>query len=114
MDFNVDAIPNVFYGTKIEFVHVNAHLSRQRIVNFIKQEICKARQINLNGLISLASNLDNPNLFLGTGSMLGFHAEKAVLNVVLNVHKCVEVAVHIADFPYCTAENLSLWIIQRT
>ena len=31
----------------------------------------------LNGIMSLASNLDNPNLFIGTGSMAGFHAEKA-------------------------------------
>ena len=102
VDFNVDAIPNLVYGYKIEFVHVNAHLSRQRIVNFIKQEICKTRQMILNGLISLASNLDNPNLFLGTGSMVGFHAEKA--GAVLYVHKCAKVAVHIADSPYCTEE----------
>ena len=36
VDYNLDAIPNLVYGTKIEFVHVNAHLSRQRIINFIK------------------------------------------------------------------------------
>ena len=102
VDFNVDAIPNLVYGTKIEFVHVNAHLSRQRIVNFIKQEICKTRQMILNGLISLASNLDNPNLFLGSGSMVGFHAEKA--GAVLYVHKCAKIGVRIADFPYCTEE----------
>ena len=102
IDYNTDAIPNLVYGTKIEFVHVNAHLSRQRIVNFIKNEICNTRQMILNGLISLASNLDNPNLFLGSGSMLGIHAEKA--GAVLYVHKCVKVEARIADFPYCTEE----------
>ena len=85
MDFNVDAIPNLVYGTKIEFVHVNAHFARQRIVNFFKQEIFKTEQMILNGLISLASNLDNPILFLGTGSVMGFHAEKA--GAVLYAHK---------------------------
>lgn len=102
VDFNKDAVPNLVYGTKIEFVHVNAHISRQKIVNFIKTEICNTRQLILNGLISLASNLDNPNLFLGSGSMIGVHAEKA--GAVLYVHKCAKVAVHIADFPYCTEE----------
>ena len=102
VDYNVDAIPNLVYGTKIEFVHVNAHLSRQRIVNFIKNEICNTRQMILNGLISLASNLDNPNLFLGSGSMVGIHAEKS--GAVLYVHQCAKVAVRIADFPYCTEE----------
>ena len=102
VNFDVDALPNVVYGTKIEFVHVSAHISRQRIVNFVKSEICRTRQMILNGLISLASNLDNPNLFLGSGSMVGVHAEKA--GAVLYVHRCAKVAVSLADFPYCTEE----------
>ena len=102
VDFDVDAIPNLVYGTKIEFVHVNAHLSRQRIAQFIKAEICKTRQMILNGLISLASNLDNPNLFLGSGSMVGVHAEKA--GAVLYVHKCAKIPVQITDFAHCTEE----------
>ena len=102
VDYNVDAIPNLVYGTKIEFVHANAHLSRQKIINFIKTEICNTRQMILNGLISLASNLDNPNLFLGSGSMVGIHAEKA--GAVLYIHKCAKVEARIADFAYCTEE----------
>ena len=102
VDFDVDAIPNLVYGTKIEFVHVNAHLSRQRIAQFIKAEICKTRQMILNGLISLASNLDNPNLFLGSGSMVGVHAEKA--GAVLYVHKCAKIPITITDFAHCTEE----------
>ena len=102
VDYNTDAIPNLVYGTKIEFVHVNAQLSRQRIINYIKTEICNTRQMILNGLISLASNLDNPNLFLGYGFMIGIHAEKS--GAVLYVHKCAKVEAHIADFPYCTEE----------
>ena len=102
VDFENDAIPNLVYGTKIEFVHANAHLSRQRIVTFIKTEICKTRHMLLNGLISLASNLDNPNLFVGSGSMIGIHAEKA--GAALYVHKCAKVAVKLADFGDCTEE----------
>ena len=102
VDYNVDALPNLVFGTKIEFVHVNAHLSRERIVNFLKEEVCKTRHMILNGLISLASNLDNPNMFLGSGSMVGIHAEKA--GAVLYVHKCAKIAVQVADFPYCTEE----------
>ena len=102
VDYNTDAIPNLVYGTKIEFVHVNAQLSRQRIINYIKTEICNTRQMILNGLISLASNLDNPNLFLGYGSTIGIHAE--ISGAVLYVHKCAKVEAHIADFPYCTEE----------
>lgn len=102
VDFAQDAIPDLVYGTKIEFVHANAHLSRQRIVNFIKTEICKSRHLILNGLVSLASNLDNPNLFVGTGSMVGIHAEKA--GAVLYVHKCAKVSLRLADFGDCTEE----------
>ena len=43
IDYNTDAIPNLVYGTKIEFLHANAHLSGQRTVNFIKHEICNTR-----------------------------------------------------------------------
>ena len=32
--------------------------------------------------------------------MLGFYAEKA--GAMLYAHRCAKVAVHIADFPYCT------------
>ena len=74
ISYNSDAIPNSVYETKIEFVHFNKHLARQRIVNFIKNEIRNTLQLILNGLISLASNLDNTKLFLGSGSMVGIHA----------------------------------------
>ena len=100
--YNTDAIQNSVYGTKIEFVHVNTQLWRQRIVNFLQNEICNTRQMILNGLISFASNLDNPNLFLGSGSMVGIHAEKA--GAVFYVHKCAKVEAKIADFPCCTEE----------
>ena len=70
--------------------------------SIIKQEICKTRQTILNGLQSLASHLDDPNLFHGADSMVGLHAEKA--GAVLYVPKCAKVAVHIADFPYCTED----------
>ena len=81
----------------MEFVNVSAHLSRQRNVNFIKNETCNTRQMILNELISLAANLDNPNLLLGSGSMVGIHAEKA--GAVFYVHKSAKVEARIADFP---------------
>ena len=54
----------------------------------------------LNRLKSLASKVDNSNLFLGTTPMIGFHAEAAI--TVLYVHKCNKVDVNIAVFPSCT------------
>ena len=106
IDYNTDAITNFVYDTKIEFVHVNSHLLRQGIVNFIKNEICNTRQMDfkriLNGPISLASILDNSNAFLGSVSMIGIHAEKA--GAVLYVHKCAKDETRIADFPYCKEE----------
>ena len=57
----------------------------------------------LNRLKSLASNVGNPNLFLGT-TMAGFYVEEA--NTVLYVHKCVKVDVKIAVFPCCTEKFL--------
>ena len=102
VDYSTDAISNLVYGTKIESVHVNADLSRQRIVKFIKTEICNTRQMMLNGLSSLGSNLDNPNLFLGFGSKVGIHAEK--MGAVLYVHISAKVEARIEDFPYCKKE----------
>ena len=43
-DCNTDKIPSLGYVTKIEFVHVNARLSQQRIVNFIRKKIINTRQ----------------------------------------------------------------------
>ena len=40
IDFNSDALPNVVYGSKIEFSHVSAYLAREKIIQFVKQEIC--------------------------------------------------------------------------
>ena len=56
----------------------------------------------INGLISLASNLDNPNLLLSSESVVGIHAEKA--GAVLYVFKCAKVPIKIANFAYCTEE----------
>ena len=51
--------------------------------------------------LNVLSN-DNPNLFLGSGSIVRKHAEK--VGAVLFVHKCIQVEAGIADFPYCTEE----------
>ena len=49
----------------------------------------------LNGLISLASNLNKLNLSLGSGSMVGIQAEK--VGAVLYVHKCAKVEARIVS-----------------
>ena len=56
----------------------------------------------LNRLKSLASNLDNPIMLLGTDSRVGFHTKRA--GEVLYVHKFDKAALNIADLPYCTEE----------
>ena len=105
-DYNTDATPNLVYGTKIEVVHVNAHFSLQRIVNFLKNETCNTRLMILCGLFSLASNLD-AKLFIGSGSMVGPHREKAV--AVLYVQKCAKIEARFADFSYCTKNFQHFW-----
>ena len=69
LDFDTETLPSVLYGTKIEFVHVNAFLEHRKILQFVKEEICRTRQMLLNGLLSLASDMDTSNLYVGTGQM---------------------------------------------